>query len=523
MSEDHSRTHSEAHSKSLSSSRSGRPKQQLPASVEAHSEEEQRRRNVILKRRKRQLAYLARKKEKKGLIRDEMLEELTELLNRNEDEALTQLYSGVMGATNTDMQQRRLVEAATAALSVFPETFSGSSAADILHVSKELAEKILQFMGRNRVLRDRKRWQIVANTRQLVSERNASLSGLVQLAKDNFVEHFYKAAEGLAMVTYGENGGKRREHLIAFNQDRFNFEQVCHLPKVRLSYLGSLAYVMRQCIDPAERVQIYEKALEGRSTVSEGRTPDERYEIAIIQLALAESHFDRLKYADARVVLNKGRHALEQLNGSSLLTTVKQQVSLYRARLLDVQLLSGLCGIPEARDLLRQTINCLCSSRLETTSLMFEAMIITGAVCMRENDFAHASQAAQHAAVLIQTLALEDTPHHSLMCALTGACFLFTGRLEPAEFNLAKATAILAEWSSMWTQLTINHCLDLEVFILEGFAKIRKAKMDMSAHDTARQAIELARLRCIPDRYKFAGEVVHEESERWISRLRAFP
>mmetsp|Transcript_3075 Transcript_3075/g.9382 ORF Transcript_3075/g.9382 Transcript_3075/m.9382 type:complete len:536 (-) Transcript_3075:99-1706(-) len=490
-----------------------------------HPENNAKRRKVILNRRKRQLAYLARKKKRKSMLREEVLEQLADLYENQRDAAVAQLYASVMSAANPVIQQRRLTEAITVALSVFPASINVKAAAFVLHVPEDLAEKFFLLIGQSKAVKEDSCWHIVSTARQLKISRNAGCTGLIKVAKADFCEYFTKIAARIAVNCFKENGATRKQHLQDYINDRFNFEHICNLPDVDVKMLNELAYLMRQCTDAALRAQLYLKVLERTEWSSCAET---NIETAILRLSLAESFFDSFRDQEALEMVKKSREVLETSYRQNQLQTLRNKACLFRARLLEIQLLNRTDGVAENRrteseELLESTVQTFNNEGLSETSLMVEALLISCLMCIKRHESTRAGQAVSHICSLVDLLQLENTAVQALVKAVLGAYYATEQKLDLAEENLKNAAEILMKWASLWSHVSLNHCLDLEVFILEGLAKIRNQKMDASAQDTARQAMELARLQCMPESYTSTSQLLQDSFTGWIDRLRTFP
>lgn len=467
----------------------------------------------IEKRKKRQLKYLQRKKEKNRAVRREVVAKLKKILDDGKDIVAVQLYAETLSATDESIQQRRLVDTVTTALSVFPEDFDVEAAAAVLHIDAELTEAMLQSIGKRKLLFSEGRWRVDNNKRQRTSAWPSSeLSGPIATAMNDLISYFVKQASKISVNTFMETGPTRSSFLKYYELNRDNFV----LTESNIVALDYQAFVMRQCIDASDRIHAYSTTLAKADT----ETIDPM-RIAGVKLALAESYLDRSDYAEAEDVLRSAQTQLEQLDREWKLTNLEGRTRLHRSRLLSVHLLFRHQRLQEAEELLTKIFKDLTHDHLEGSTLMFQWLLLECIQNLISGQFSQARNMGQKAMEIVHALDLTRTPNHVLGLVGLGAVDASAGKLQNAEEKFQSASLIISTYTRS-TFLTTNHCLDLEVLILEGLAKVKFAKGDPTAIETAKESVQLSRLRCIKERYPTLDNLFQETFANWVTNLRVF-
>lgn len=387
---------------------------------------------------------------------------------------------------------------------IFPRTFNLGAAVSVAGLEESqlvVMQGMLESMIQNNFITTEKgRYELNEAARLFLYEDQTVLndniaSGGSDVAQDRFINHYRTQLSSLQDDNIHKVGWLREQAMALYDTERENMEFSEYLLTGRQAelreFLSAGITVMRYCVSAANRERVLRKALlddetstenvflpfgddsSGLGTASSSDDKDgecDKSHVARLQLALSEAYFDQLKTDDAEQPL---RQALK------LMGDVAPKCGTASAgvvdRVLVLLLLSNLrlsAGrFKQARGYCVKALKILAEAGLGRSTFGINAMSNLVTIYLEDG---HLDKAKEVAGKLLDTLNMMRYTGMPIYADALGVCAM----VSMAEKNYAEAerqygTALetVGKWGSKeWTGIPVQHCLDLDLWLMEGLA-----------------------------------------------------
>ena len=410
-------------------------------------------------------------------------------------------------------------------LVVFPRSFNLSAAASIAGFDESQAvhmQEILDSMIQTNFLtNDKGRYEISGPARLFLSEDDTVLTDSFadnthDVSRRRFVSHYRSQLKRLQDDNIHRVGWLREQAMALYDSERENMEYSEFLlngQNVELrEFLSAGITVMRYCVSAASRERVLQRALAEDETSIEDifssmadptSTPTSSSDSSInitgcdkshrarLQLALSEAYFDQLKVDDAEKALLR---ALKLMGDSSQKCGTASSSII--DRVLVLLLLSNLKlatnRIKDARLLCVKALRILAEANLGKSTFGINAMSNLFSIYLEEGNLKQAKSVASR---LLDTLNIMRYAGMPIYADALGVCALVSvaeSNFIQAEQQYARALETVGNWGSkQWTGIPVQHCIDLDLWLMEGLAEAIRAQGKISeAADLEKRAAD---------------------------------
>lgn len=436
-------------------------------------------------------------------------------------------------------------------LVVFPSSFDTRAATTVTGSNPFGVTDMLQcLVGSNFVSPVGKgRFQLNDTVKMFLCE-DSTISALdtsdsYRTALSRFRVYFRKQLEQFQDDNIHKVGWQREKAMLVYDSERANMQFAEFLSQrnsreMLRDFLSAGITVMRYCVNANEREAIILKALSDEEASTHTNVllkgepvslrpqndPESKATMlrdhsnkARLQLALSEAYFDQLKIADAEEALLKALSLMGSGNeigsasaaggtsgvGSSTGSRSNSTTSIVDSVLV-LLLLSNVRmstkRVREARTLCVKALRILAAAGLGRSTFGINAMANLTAIYLEEGHVDKASVVATRLVDTLNNMRFTKMPIFADALGVVGMVSMAQGRYHDAEQQFGNAVEIVKMWGAKeWTARPVQHCLDLDVWLLESLAAAI-AKQDRS-HESSlltAQAAQMRRERGLHDR-----------------------
>mmetsp|Transcript_5013 Transcript_5013/g.8719 ORF Transcript_5013/g.8719 Transcript_5013/m.8719 type:complete len:933 (-) Transcript_5013:553-3351(-) len=306
---------------------------------------------------------------------------------------------------------------------------------------------------------------------------------LVHRARTSFSAlhaHTLSSLGGLTLI----RSSRQREELIRCHDTKMvDFEMAFNYSKevsgeLWHSTAEAMADVMRFTIPYQRRVVVFQEiceVLDAQGTaensvdVMKAKSPGLCIERARLQLALAEAYMDGLMFEKAEPPVLS---ALVFLTRSNRPTPIEVAMNA-TALLILAKIRSATKQTHHAHLLLLRALELLTEGGLNETLLGLNAFSNLAGLYLGQGELEKAKRIIQQAISVSQALSLNSSPDFASVLGVRAIAELVCGRYQEAQSLFLQALKTLDAWRGQaWVHcVPVQHCCDLEIWLLEGLAK----------------------------------------------------
>eukprot|EP00172_Hildenbrandia_rubra_P000289 Plantae.Rhodophyta-Hildenbrandia_rubra.ctg11301.p1 GENE.Plantae.Rhodophyta-Hildenbrandia_rubra.ctg11301~~Plantae.Rhodophyta-Hildenbrandia_rubra.ctg11301.p1 ORF type:complete len:782 (+),score=157.62 Plantae.Rhodophyta-Hildenbrandia_rubra.ctg11301:1955-4300(+) len=424
-------------------------------------------------------------------------------------------------------------QAAVLDLVIFPETFDEKAAMAVTE-RNGMSHIISQLRAVNFVeMVEPGRFQLHSVAKSFLTTSSAPiLQSVLSVAmspdKASLELRFMKYFTGLlASLEEDENihvrGSVRAKAIEAFDVERENMRYTQHLSredsKAALnSFLTAASSVLRFCVPAAERAWYYKDALEIDANSSDafaikpeltppepvstffnedqladlGLEPDLELPVdtvcpkmkvkATLQLGLAEAFYDMQQLLRVRDPLNQVHQTLGTTTQLSCIPEIREKTL---SLLLCANLAMTEGKVSYAKKSLILALKTLNDGGLAKSTYGVGALLGLIGVYSADEDFNKAKRIADELLGILSSLGFENMPLYADCIGCRAAVLLANEDYAGAEQGFTSSLEIVRDWLEKdWSQVPMQHCLDLDLWLMEGL------KRSLMAQGKARQAYD---------------------------------
>lgn len=408
------------------------------------------------------------------------------------------------------------VQSAMRHLVIFPCSFDAPAAVYIANSDPFGVSEMLQSLVGTSFLQPcgKGRFQLNDTVRMFMREDPTVLAmdtaNSYQSAMTRFCEYFRTQLDAFRSENIHKVGWQREKAMLCYDSERANMQFAEFLSQrnsgeMLRDFLAAGITVMRYCVSASEREIILRRALDDevsteKSVPLNGQTTylfptdDPALEAAKsrdlantvrLQLALAEALFDQLKVDEAEVALLK---ALKLMGGDSEAGTgpTGMNNAFYAAsgsddtvRVVDSVLVLLLLSnvrmsrnrVREARTLCVKALRILAAAGLGRSTFGINAMSNLTAIYLEENQLDKAGVVATRLVDTLNNMGYQQMPIFADALGVLGSVNNAKGLHCEAALQFGSALEIVRQWAAKdWSSRPIQHCLDLDIWLLECLA-----------------------------------------------------
>ena len=241
---------------------------------------------------------------------------------------------------------------------------------------------------------------------------------------------------------------------------------------------------------------------------------------ARLNLALGEAYFDTLDLEKAEPPLQKAINLMSDHEHE--LDDNFMSVHGVLATLLLANLKMRLQHWQEARSLLIGGLKLLQKKGMGKTTYAINAMLNLVGVYVAKREFSKAKVLSRQLLDCLIAMGYEDLPIMADARGQTGLVYMSLGEYKQAEEQFSSALEIIAGWSrkKKWKDIPIQHCLELDLWLMEGWAKaIYMQGRHPEAQDIIQKADQDRSARGLPNNY----QIVYGEDSSGSAALLSGP
>lgn len=390
---------------------------------------------------------------------------------------------------------------------IFPRTFNLKAATAIAGLDDSQDTQLVSMQGMlnslietNFIATNKGRYELNEAARLFLNEDNSVLNDNIngmtyQVAQERFIDHYRKQLKQMLDDDIHRIGWLREQAMALYDSERENMEFSEYLLNGRNSdlrqFLSVGITVMRYCVSATNRERILLKALSEDETSSEdimkslghpnlslydvlprseletAREEQDKYCRARLFLALSEAYFDQLKMKEAEVPLLKALKLFGDLkpNSGTIVDSVLVLLLLSNLRL-------AADRIKEARVTCIKALCILAEAGLGRSTFGINAMSNLVTIYLMEGHQEKAKSVSRRLLDTLNTMRYTGMPIYADALGVCAMLSMAEGNYKEAEKQYARALETVGKWGSKdWTGIPVQHCLDLDLWLMEGLAE----------------------------------------------------
>lgn len=390
---------------------------------------------------------------------------------------------------------------------IFPRSFNLPAAASVAGLSTTpfapMQDMLNSMIHENFVTTLHGRYELNEVARVFLNEdptvfNDNIASSTYDVAQDRFIKHYQQELMRLRDDKIHKVGWHREDAMALYDSERENMEFSEYLlsgRKVELrTFLSAGITVMRYCVSAVNRERVIEKALSddeaskedvfaalgsGGDMSTKSPSGDEREEMtpcdkshrARLQLALSEAYFDQLKTEDAEAPL---------LRALGLMGKVSPRCGTPATGIVDSVLILLLLSnlrlkanrIRDARKLCVKALHILAEAGLGKSTFGINAMSNLVTIYLFDGHLERAKSVASKLLDTLNTMRYNGMPIYADALGVCAMVSVSEGNFAEAEQQYGTALQTVGKWGSKeWTGIPMEHCLDLDLWLMEGLAE----------------------------------------------------
>lgn len=391
---------------------------------------------------------------------------------------------------------------------IFPRTFNLNAAAAVagfadadLVTVQGMLESMVQT---NFIVTSRGRYELNDAARLFLNEdpsvmtQNLSMS-TYERAQKRFVEHYRGQLAQLQDDDIHKIGFLREKAMALFDSERENMEFSEFLLSGRhdelRKFLSAGITVMRYCVGASNRERALKKALlESEEDVSTDNAllvqanqsvveashssekditnlDNDKSHRARLFLALSESYFDQLKLSEAEQPLLEALKLMRDVTPRGGATTSSNIVDSVLVLLLLSNLRMSSNRVKEARVLCVKALRILAEAGLGRSTFGINAMSNLVSIYLMEGHLDKAKSVASRLLDTLNTMSYTGMPIYADALGVCATVSMAERNFKEAEKQFSRALETVGKWGSKeWTGIPVQHCLDLDLWLMEGLA-----------------------------------------------------
>lgn len=433
------------------------------------------------------------------------------------------------------MSLSRNVQDALRHLIIFPRTFNLRAAVSVagleesqLIVMQGMIDVMIQA---NFIITDKGRYELHEAARMFLNEDqtvlNDSISGgTYEVAQNRFISHFRTQLSKLQDDNIHKVGWLREQAMALYDTERENMEFSEYLlsgrPSELREFLSAGITVMRYCVSAGNRERLLRKALmddetsteniflsfgEDNTVVEGSASSDDIQKVgecdkshrARLQLALSEAYFDQLKSEDAEKPLLQALKLMGDVQPKCSTPSSNIVYSVLVLLLLSNLRLSAK-RIKEARVLCVKALKILAEAGLGRSTFGINAMSNLVTIYLEDGHMNKAKSVANRLLDTLNTMRYTGMPIYADALGVCAMVSMAEKNYAEAEQQYGTAVETVRKWGSKeWTGPPVQHCLDLDLWLMEGLAEaIRRQGRVEEAVALEQRAAEARENRGLP-------------------------
>jgi len=316
--------------------------------------------------------------------------------------------------------------------------------------------------------------------------------------KMKFIAYFMKVMKDLEMDGDMHRVGSVRERaMLGFDEDRDNINYAYDMAKregkgKERDFLVAGSSIMRFCIGSRERIRNFQDSLEDDITTAFGimstNVASEKLKKARILLGLGEGFMDQLALDEAEVPLTQ---ALEIYDAFALPNDSTYTTDLSLTLLLLANLKMEKRDFECANGHLSRALRVLNLSGMGRTTLAVNALANLATISLQSGDLGKAQMLSRELLDVLHVMKYNEMPIYADVLGVAALVNLCLGEVDESAKKFVRALEIIANWGAkdVWGDIPIQHCLDLDVWLMEGFAQTLFAQNKL---ESAQNMMEMA-------------------------------
>lgn len=442
---------------------------------------------------------------------------------------------------------------------IFPRTFNLKAATAIAGLDDAQDSQLVMMQGvlnslieTNFINTSKGRYELNEAARIFLNEDTSVLNdnfvGMTyQIAQERFVDHYRKQLKQMLDDDINRIGWLREQAMALYDSERENMEFSEYLLNGRngdlRQFLSAGITVMRYCVSATNRERLLLKALSEDETSTEDilkslghpdlsalgdsyrdktennpSSEQDKYFRARLYLALSEAYFDQLRMSDAEEPLLKALKLMGDLkptagNSSMVIDSVLVLLLLSNLRL-------AADRIREARTTCIKALRILAEAGLGRSTFGINAMSNLVTIYLLEGQ---TSKAKSVSGRLLDTLNMMRYTGMPIYADALGVCAMLSmaeGDFKEAEKQYGRALETIGKWGSKdWAGIPVQHCLDLDLWLMEGLAEaVRGQGKEQDAFLLEQRAAEDRESRGLPRHVPLQQVVASRDGEPPVSQ-----
>lgn len=390
---------------------------------------------------------------------------------------------------------------------IFPRTFNLRAAVSVAGLEEShlvLMQGMLDSMIQtNFITTEKGRYELNEAARFFLNEDPTVLKdniahGTSDVSQTRFVNHYRTQLSRLQDDNIHKVGWLREQAMALYDAERENMEFSEYLLTGRQSelreFLSAGITVMRYCVSAANRERVLRKALMedetstesiflslgdenaaiGTASSSSGKVGEDcdRSHVARLQLALSEAYFDQLKSEEAEKPLLQALKLMGDVApkcGSAASADVVDRVLVL---LLLSNLRLSARRFKQARVFCVQALKILAEAGLGRSTFGINAMSNLVTIYLEDDHFDKAKSVASRLLDTLNTMRYTGMPIYADALGVCAMVSMAEKNYSEAERQYGTALETVGKWGSKeWTGIPVQHCLDLDLWLMEGLAE----------------------------------------------------
>mmetsp|Transcript_36506 Transcript_36506/g.145977 ORF Transcript_36506/g.145977 Transcript_36506/m.145977 type:complete len:604 (-) Transcript_36506:3805-5616(-) len=374
-------------------------------------------------------------------------------------------------------------QGALRALSVFPRDFDMASAAAVMGRGSgddlsQAIDLIQPLFTSGFISSSNGRFELNQVTKLFLTEE-VPFGGdtLVTERRDpsvsRYIDHFQNLLSSLTDPSIHKLGFAREHAMQVFDTERQNMDYAIELsrlngPERLREFLAVGAAVMRYCVDASTRIQYLQAALEGKNLLTEGNEGGgDRRNVVRLELARAEALCDNQSLEDAEEPLKKAMELMDRdftKSSNGIMDTVL-------VLLLFAGVKINLSKTEEGHKLLVEALRILNKIGLGKTTLAVNALTNLVTIYVQRGQLDRANYVATELLNTLHAMRYDKMPIYADALGVLAMVRMAAGDYTDAARQFGSGLEIVAGWGSKsWTSVPVQHCLDLDIWLMEGLA-----------------------------------------------------
>eukprot|EP00189_Rhodosorus_marinus_P007504 CAMPEP_0184754524 /NCGR_PEP_ID=MMETSP0315-20130426/44667_1 /TAXON_ID=101924 /ORGANISM="Rhodosorus marinus, Strain UTEX LB 2760" /LENGTH=606 /DNA_ID=CAMNT_0027233949 /DNA_START=274 /DNA_END=2094 /DNA_ORIENTATION=+ len=374
-------------------------------------------------------------------------------------------------------------QGALRALSVFPRDFDMASAAAVMGRGSgddlsQAIDLIQPLFTSGFISSSNGRFELNQVTKLFLTEEVPFGSDTLAIERrdpsvSRYIDHFQNLLSNLTDPSIHKLGFAREHAMQVFDTERQNMDYAIELSRLKgperlREFLAVGAAVMRYCVDAATRIQYLQAALEGKNQLTDGNEPGgDRRNVVRLELARAEALCDNQSLEDAEEPLKKAMELMDRdftKSSNGIMDTVL-------VLLLFAGVKINLSKTEEGHKLLVEALRILNKIGLGKTTLAVNALTNLVTIYVQRGQLDRANYVATELLNTLHAMRYDKMPIYADALGVLAMVRMAAGDYTDAARQFGSGLEIVAGWGSKsWTSVPVQHCLDLDIWLMEGLA-----------------------------------------------------